>query len=379
MVCMCKLSTLVNRCKSVVSLNFSCFCVYCLAPNLSRSRYLVMDEADRLLMPGFEAELKVILGCMTLPARQTLLFSATMTTSLEKLEDLAAMNNTLRFDLTTDQVIPTSLVQQYLFVPSQVKLSFLVGVIKRCIAQQQADEDSDEELSGHNNKKKRKTESSSKKKSDGDETSESFTLKSSMIIFVSTCNRCQLVHEVLLQFGIDCVTLHSLLSQNRRAAALGKFKSQISKVLVATDVASRGLDIPEVDLVINLDIPKSPTEYVHRVGRTARAGRRGRSLSIITPQEVDLVHAIEDFTKQEMTLSTEVQNKDIVPLLNPMAKAMKMAQLKMMEYGFDEKADQAVERKKQNRKKMDKKESKLKKENAKKERSVNSSSSSSSS
>jgi ATP-dependent RNA helicase DDX49/DBP8 len=284
------------------------------------------------------------------------------------------MNNTLRFDLTTDQVIPTSLVQQYLFVPSQVKLSFLVGVIKRLVALQQDTEDSDDESSSH---KKKKKNGDSKKQSgerDGEISSDSFTLKSSMIIFVSTCNRCQLVHEVLLQFGIDCVTLHSLLSQNRRAAALGKFKSQISKVLVATDVASRGLDIPEVDLVINLDIPKSPTEYVHRVGRTARAGRKGRSLSIITPQEVDLVHAIEDYTKQEMTLSTEVQNKDIVPLLNPLAKAMKMAQLKMMEYGFDEKADQAIERKKQNRKKMDKKVSQQKKENAKKEKNTTSSS-----
>ena len=327
-----------------------------------------MDEADRLLMPGFEAELKTILGCMTSPSRQTLLFSATMTTSLEKLEALAAMNNTLRFDLTTDQVIPTSLQQQYLFVPSQVKLSFLVGVIKRLIALQQDTDDSDDESSSHKKKKKKKGDSKQLKGEGGELSTDSFTLKSSMIIFVSTCNRCQLVHEVLLQFGIDCVTLHSLLSQNRRAAALGKFKSQISKVLVATDVASRGLDIPEVDLVINLDIPKSPMEYVHRVGRTARAGRKGRSLSIITPQEVDLVHAIEDYTKMEMTLSTEVQNKDIIPLLNPLAKAMKMAQLRMMEYGFDEKADQAIERKKQNKKKRDKKESLRKKESAKKEK-----------
>lgn len=337
-----------------------------------------MDEADRLLMPGFEAELKTILGCMTSPKRQTLLFSATMTTSLEKLEGLAAMSNTLRFDLTSDQVIPTSLVQQYLFVPSQVKLSFLVAVIKRCIALQQ-DDDSDDEGAAHKNKKHKKkggAGAGSSKQGEGREegTSDSFTLKSSMIIFVSTCSRCQLVHEVLLQFGIDCVTLHSLLSQNRRAAALGKFKSQVCKVLVATDVASRGLDIPEVDLVINLDIPKSPTEYVHRVGRTARAGRRGRSLSIITPQEVDLVHAIEDFTKQEMTLSSEVQNKDIVPLLNPLARAMKMAQLKMMEYGFDEKAEQAVERKKQNRKKLDRKESQKKRDAVKTEASTTASS-----
>ena len=314
-----------------------------------------MDEADRLLMPGFESELRAILSSMTCPSRQTLLFSATMTSSLEKLEKLAVVNNTLRFDLTTEQVLPSSLLQQYLFVPSQVKLSFMVAVIKRLIAIQEED-GSDDELQAP--KKKRKKDDSEQNTADKAKSLHGFSLKSSLIIFVSTCNRCQLVHEVLQQFGIDCVALHSLLSQNRRAASLGKFKNQLTKVLVATDVASRGLDIPDVDLVINLDIPKSPTEYVHRVGRTARAGRNGRSLSIITPQEVDLVHAIEDFTKQEMILSNEVQNKDIVTLLNPMAKAMKMAQLKMMEYGFDEKTEQAIKRKKRYKRKLEKKKKK---------------------
>ena len=91
-----------------------------------------------------------------------------------------------------------------------------------------------------------------------------------IIIFVSTCKRCQLVAELLLQLGVDCVAMHSLMTQARRTAALGKFKSQVSRILIATDIASRGLDVPEVDYVINLDLPKDARDYVHRVGRTAR-------------------------------------------------------------------------------------------------------------
>lgn len=75
---------------------------------------------------------------------------------------------------------------------------------------------------------------------------------------------------MLLEAGIPSVCLHSVLSQKRRLAALGKFKSSLVRVLVSTDVASRGLDIPAVDLVVNYDLPRVPTDYVHRVGRTAR-------------------------------------------------------------------------------------------------------------
>ncbi|CAN0310336.1 unnamed protein product, partial [Hapterophycus canaliculatus] len=104
----------------------------------------------------------------------------------------------------------------------------------------------------------------------------------SVMIFVSKCRKCQELSETLLELGVDCTPLHSMLGQRRRTAALGKFKSQQTKVLVSTDVASRGLDIPAVDLVINFDVPRVATDYVHRVGRTARAGRRGRAISLVS-------------------------------------------------------------------------------------------------
>lgn len=312
--------------------------------NISRSKYsLIVDEADRLLSVGFESELRIILSHLTFPRRQTLLFSATLTSSLEQLEKIASPD-TVRFDLTSQQVIPSTLTQEYIFVPSQVKLCYLVGIIRNIIAmeQRQRDINDDEDMpaagTGAALKKKK---SKGKKKEDSLPSQPSI----SIIIFVSSCKRCQMVAEVLLHLNIDCVALHSLLTQNRRAASLGKFKNQATKILVATDIASRGLDIPQVNLVINLDIPKTAEDYVHRVGRTARAGRAGRSLCVISPQEVDLIHTIEEYTKLKMTLSEEITNDDVLPLLNPIAKAMKFAELRMMEVGFEDKVEIVKKRK----------------------------------
>ena len=94
--------------------------------------------------------------------------------------------------------------------------------------------------------------------------------KSSAIVFCNTCRSAQLLSELLRVFKVDNVCLHSVLDQRRRNAAIGKFRNNQSSVLICTDVASRGLDIPQVDLVVNFDLPKEPYDYVHRVGRTAR-------------------------------------------------------------------------------------------------------------
>ena len=94
--------------------------------------------------------------------------------------------------------------------------------------------------------------------------------KESAIVFCNTCRSAQLLSELLRVFKVDNVCLHSLLDQRRRSAAIGKFRNNQSPVLICTDVASRGLDIPQVDLVVNFDLPKEPYDYIHHVGRTAR-------------------------------------------------------------------------------------------------------------
>merc|ERR1712105_300415 len=89
--------------------------------------------------------------------------------------------------------------------------------------------------------------------------------------------------------------------QKERTGSLGAFKSAQTRVLVATDVASRGLDIPEVNMVINHNVPRDAVDYIHRVGRTARAGRGGVAVSLVTPQDVSLVKSIEERSGVEMT------------------------------------------------------------------------------
>ena len=322
-------------------------------PNLSKANYLVLDEADRLFASGFSSELQVILTSMNNKKRRTLLFSATLSASLVELEQFA-MKETLRFDLTTEQRIPTQLIQQYLFVPAQIKVCYLMAVLQKILPK-------DDDRNGGTMDKKgwmRSEKAAGKRRriDDSSSTGENggSMPSSSIIIFVGTCRRCQEITEILTELGLDCVALHSMMSQLRRIAALGKFKSHLSRILIATDIASRGLDIPTVDIVINMDLPKVAVDYVHRIGRTARAGRQGRSLSLITQYDVGLVHEIEAYTGHKMALSEEVKETEVLPLLNPVAKAIRMAQLKLLEVGFEDKAAVFAERKKGQRRKVQK-------------------------
>jgi ATP-dependent RNA helicase DDX49/DBP8 len=133
-------------------------------------------------------------------------------------------------------------------------------------------------------------------------------------------------------------------------AALGKFKSSLVRVLVSTDVASRGLDIPEVDLVVNFDLPRVPSDYVHRVGRTARAGRRGRAVAMVTQYDVALLQGIEGLVGRKMEKCEEVGEEEVVKLLNPVAKATRAARMRLMEVGFDAEVEEHLRRKKRDKK-----------------------------
>jgi ATP-dependent RNA helicase DDX49/DBP8 len=183
--------------------------------HLSHTRFLVLDEVDRLMEPKFRKDMDTILGELPPPSkRQTLLFSATMS----KAEVLATHNQFgLRADNTDfcqvasdDDALVAQLDQQYLFMPQNIKEVYLVYML-----------------------------------------SKSAFAGASCIVFVSTCRGCEVLAQLLLEVGIQCESLHSRKNQNRRLASLGKFRSGVAKVLVATDVASRGLDIPTVQLVVS--------------------------------------------------------------------------------------------------------------------------------
>ena len=183
--------------------------------HLAHCKFLVLDEVDRLMEPKFKKDLDTIMSKLPPPSkRQTLLFSATMTK-----EEIISQQN--QFQLTPertefhvvksdDDALVAQLDQQYLFMPQNIKEVYLVYMLSKS------------QFAG-----------------------------ASCIVFVSTCRGCEVISQLLLEMGIQCESLHSRKTQNRRLASLGKFKSGLSKVLVATDVASRGLDIPTVQLVVS--------------------------------------------------------------------------------------------------------------------------------
>ena len=150
----------------------------------------------------------------------------------------------------------------------------------------------------------------------------------SVIIFTHTCKNCQTLANMLWKCDLPCVALHSLKSQGERLAGLATFKSGLVKILVATDVASRGLDIPQVELVINSNVPASPKDYIHRVGRTARAGRGGMAITLVTQYDVDRVKQIEATINTKL-VEFETNENEVLPLLRAVMVARREGQLKV--------------------------------------------------
>ncbi|XP_020587603.1 DEAD-box ATP-dependent RNA helicase 36 [Phalaenopsis equestris] len=261
----------------------------------SKTKFLVLDEADRVLDVGFEEELRLIFKYLP-TSRQTLLFSATMTSELQALLEISA-NRSYFFEAYEGFKTVESLKQQYIFIPRNVKEVYLIHVLSKM---------------------------------------EDMGIRSVMI-FVSTCRGCHFLSLLLEELDQPAVALHSHKSQALRLSALNKFKSGQVPILLATDVANRGLDIPTVDLVINYDIPRYPRDYVHRVGRTARAGRGGIALSFITQNDVDLIHEIETAVGKQLDLF-ECEEKEVLEDITKVYKARRVARMKMNDDGFEEKA-----------------------------------------
>jgi ATP-dependent RNA helicase DDX49/DBP8 len=382
-------------------------------PHLKHVRFLILDEADRLLAAnsGFERDMAELLLHCNRDKRtrcQTLLFSATMTRSLESIEEIAgagqgrlpikkfvikadsamaSLNVDLQrpkqherdleaesdgidgsdekegADVSPDDIeveddsteeseeesltprIPAGLKQEYVFMPSRVRDAYLLTTIRTLLSNGGRARDNE----GRHARRGRHRDKEDAAEDNDDEEAETGKARST-IIFVATCERAALVSGILSQVGVENVALHSLLSQNRRLAALAKFKSEQVRVLVATDIASRGLDVPSVDLVINSELPRNPVNYVHRVGRTARAGRRGRAISLVSEVDVSLVHAAEKITGRPLEKCPDVTDNDALRMLGPVTKASRLAKMKLMDIGFDELVKKFKERKVRDRK-----------------------------
>ena len=213
--------------------------------------------------------------------RRTYLFSATMTSKVESLQR-ASLSNPLRVSISTNkyQTVAT-LLQSYCFIPHKDKDVYVAWLMNE------------------------------------------FASKS-VIIFTRTVNETQRVAILLRALGYGAIPLHGQLSQSSRLGALGKFRARSRDILVATDVAARGLDIPSVDVVVNFDLPHNSETYIHRVGRTARAGKSGHAISIITQYDIELWQRIEAALGKKLG-AYETDREEVMVLGDRVAEAQRMA------------------------------------------------------
>ena len=224
---------------------------------LSKTHILILDEADRMLDMGFLPDLKRILKALP-PDRQTLLFSATFSPEIKKLaSEFLNKPESVEIERNKD----SSLVRQTLYrVPKANKHT----VLRDLIVDNQWDQ---------------------------------------VLVFTRTKYGADKLVRHLLKDGLVAKAIHGDKSQSARTTALREFKEHKLPILVATDIAARGLDIEKLPQVVNYELPQQAEDYVHRIGRTGRAGEAGEAYSLVSPEELPQLAAIEKFIKKPLPLS----------------------------------------------------------------------------
>uniref|UniRef100_A0A7S2WFL4 ATP-dependent RNA helicase n=1 Tax=Mucochytrium quahogii TaxID=96639 RepID=A0A7S2WFL4_9STRA len=315
-------------------------------PKFNNVAFLVIDEADRLLNADFSRDLGELFR-VTPKTRQTLLYSATMNKALTQVK-ANSTREVFEFHLNQNMAIPEGLDERYLLVPQQVKLVYLGYILRRLGPELKSGPLHKGTALGKKKKGKSREIDQIESVQKVSEASDSdFGRAKLLIVFVSSCKSCQIIGETLIELGVECSILHGSLSQKQRLSSLNKFRAGKTFVLVATDVASRGLDIPHVDLVVNYDVPRTIEDYVHRVGRTARAGNVGCAVTFITQYDVSLVKAIEAETGNKLKLLPGVdEENDVLVLMTRVTNATRTARLRIADLGMDETIIKRNERKK---------------------------------
>eukprot|EP00316_Scyphosphaera_apsteinii_P023121 CAMPEP_0119304746 /NCGR_PEP_ID=MMETSP1333-20130426/5888_1 /TAXON_ID=418940 /ORGANISM="Scyphosphaera apsteinii, Strain RCC1455" /LENGTH=603 /DNA_ID=CAMNT_0007307679 /DNA_START=17 /DNA_END=1829 /DNA_ORIENTATION=- len=212
---------------------------------VSNLQVLVIDEADRILEIGFEEDMRAIIKLLPQKNRQTALFSATQTKNVADLARLAIQNKPIyvKAQQLSDVATVSTLEQGFVVCESAKRFLLLFTFLKK-------------------------------------------NLKKKVIVFFSSCNSVKYHSELFNYIDVPVLDLHGDQKQNKRTATFFEFCSATSGVLLSTDVAARGLDIPAVDWIVQFDPPDEPKAYIHRVGRTARAGGKGRALLFLLPEEL---------------------------------------------------------------------------------------------
>ena len=225
--------------------------------DLSNAHFCVIDEADRMFDMGFYDDLRKILKCLPeAEKRQTMLFSATLNTYVKNLA-WEYTRDPIEITIEAENITVSEIQQELLHVSSDEKMKLLVGILK------------------HENPE-------------------------SAIIFCNTKRSCEVIAKRLVINEIQAEFMIGDLPQSKRLQILKKFKAGEIKILVATDVAARGIDVDDLAMVINYDLPVEAENYVHRIGRTARAGKTGKAYTFCSEQDVYNLPSIERYIEMQI-------------------------------------------------------------------------------
>ncbi|MEL7344577.1 MAG: DEAD/DEAH box helicase [Pseudomonadota bacterium] len=238
------------------------------AVDLSKARHLVLDEADQMLDMGFIHALRQIAPHLGTP-RQTMLFSATMPKTMEELSR-AYLNNPRRIQVSPPGKAADKVTQSVHFVEKPKKPFKLREILSK-------------------------------------------DMDALTLVFARTKHGAEKLMKGLVADGFNAASIHGNKSQGQRDRAIKAFREGTINVLVATDVAARGIDIPGVAYVINFDLPEVPENYVHRIGRTARAGREGQAIAFCSAEEVGLLRQIQKLMKIDLPVASGTMPEAVDP------------------------------------------------------------------
>ena len=223
--------------------------------SLNAVRHFVLDEADRMLDMGFIHDIKRLLPRLP-KEKQTLFFSATMPSSIASLSR-SILKNPVKVEVTPTASVVDTIKQYVYYVEKPEKKDLLIDLLKK-------------------------------------------DKKQSALVFSRTKHGADKIARILSRAGIGSAAIHGNKSQNARQRALSDFKSHDIQVLIATDIAARGIDINQLELVINYDLPDVAETYVHRIGRTGRAGNSGVALTFCSHEEYPMVEDIQKLTGKKL-------------------------------------------------------------------------------